>query len=118
MPGSKIGGKKAAQTMIRKYGLDVYKRLGAIGGSKSRGGGFTAETGKVYGTIGGSISRRGTANKLNKTERQAARKRALQRVQEHQERKEIYTRLMKQRRELSAMQTSKLSQKFGVKRSW
>lgn len=96
MPGSKLGGKKAAQTLL-KVNPDYYREIGAIGGA---------------------ISRRGTANKLNKTERQAARKQALQRVQEHQERKEIYTRLMKQRRELSQMQTSKLSQKFGVKRSW
>lgn len=42
--GTKTGGQRAAQTNKRKYGEDFYKRLGAMGGGKSRTGGFGCQT--------------------------------------------------------------------------
>lgn len=43
MSGSKLGGEKAAKTNKEKHGEDFYKRIGAKGGEKSRGGGFTGD---------------------------------------------------------------------------
>jgi len=40
MPGTKEGGKKAAKTNKQRYGENFYKRIGPLGGKKSRGGGF------------------------------------------------------------------------------
>ncbi len=42
MPGSKTGGRRAAETNKVRYGEDFYKRVGAAGGRKSRGGGFAS----------------------------------------------------------------------------
>jgi hypothetical protein len=61
--GSREGGLKAAETNRKKYGKDFYKTNGAIGGKKSKGGGFAAgeagrERARIYGAIGGRISRR------------------------------------------------------------
>jgi hypothetical protein len=42
MAGTVAGGKLAAQTNREKYGADFYRRIGAIGGSKGRTGGFFA----------------------------------------------------------------------------
>ena len=63
MAGTKQGGLAAAATNKKKYGNDFYKRIGAIGGRKGRTGGFAAgdagrERARVYGAIGGRISRR------------------------------------------------------------
>lgn len=37
------GGRRAAQTNRERYGEDYYKKMGALGGSVSRGGGFTGD---------------------------------------------------------------------------
>lgn len=64
MAGTKAGGKAAAATNKSKYGDDFYKRIGSKGGKKGRTGGFAAgeagrERARIYGAIGGRISRRG-----------------------------------------------------------
>ena len=53
--GSISGGKRAAQTNKEKHGEDFYKRIGASGGRKSRGGGFTGrpDLAQAAGTKGG-----------------------------------------------------------------
>lgn len=60
MAGTIAGGKAAAATNKIKYGNDFYKRIGAIGGSKGRTGGFFAnrELARIAGAKGGRISRR------------------------------------------------------------
>jgi hypothetical protein len=63
MAGTVESGKAAAVTNKKKYGKDYYSKIGAMGGTKSRGGGFAAgeagrERARVYGKIGGQISRR------------------------------------------------------------
>lgn len=60
MPGTKIGGQRAAATNISKYGPDFYARIGAIGGKNGRTGGFFAnrELARRAGAIGGRKSRR------------------------------------------------------------
>lgn len=60
MPGSKIGGLKAAKTNRKRHGKDFYKKIGAKGGQISRGGGFAAdpELAREAGRRGGLISRR------------------------------------------------------------
>jgi hypothetical protein len=60
------GAKKALETIYKRHGKDYFKRVGSLGGSKSRGGGFGEgeagrERAKRYGSIGGSKSRRGPA---------------------------------------------------------
>lgn len=61
MAQSQAGGYKAARTNKIRYGDDFYRRIGAMGGRKSRGGGFAAnhELASKAGRIGGTISRRG-----------------------------------------------------------
>lgn len=61
MAGNKIGGSKAAKTIKEKYGSDYWARVGAVGGSKSRGGGFASDkkgadglTGRERARIAGS----------------------------------------------------------------
>lgn len=44
MSGTKAGGKNAADTNKRLYGKDFYRKIGAMGGAKSVGGGFASET--------------------------------------------------------------------------
>lgn len=63
MPGTKEGGAKAAKTNTEKYGLDFYKRIGAIGGKNGKTGGFAAnrELASKAGRIGGLKSRRKSA---------------------------------------------------------
>lgn len=60
MSGNKAGGQKAAATNKAKYGADYYIGIGAIGGKKSRTGGFFAnrELARSAGAKGGRISRR------------------------------------------------------------
>ena len=66
MSGNETGGKRAAATNKRKYGEDFYRKIGSIGGSKSKGGGFGSEivgadglTGferaRIAGAKGGSV---------------------------------------------------------------
>lgn len=63
MPGTKIGGRKAAKTNIRLHGKDFYKRIGQIGGRNGHTGGFAAnpELARIAGRKGGKKSRRGPA---------------------------------------------------------
>jgi len=60
MAGTKLGGKKAAETNKRIHGEDFYPRIGAIGGKKGKTGGFYAnrELARIAGAKGGRISRR------------------------------------------------------------
>ena len=62
MAGTKAGGLKTAQTNKLKYGEDFYKRLGAIGGTKSHNGGFygNPELAREAGRKGGKKSKRGS----------------------------------------------------------
>jgi hypothetical protein len=66
MSGNEKGGVKAAATNKKKYGEDFYRKIGSIGGSKSKGGGFASEivgqdglTGyeraRIAGAKGGSV---------------------------------------------------------------
>lgn len=43
MPGTKVGGLKAAETNKRRYGPTFYVRIGALGGKKSTGGAFSKD---------------------------------------------------------------------------
>jgi len=57
--GTKQGGFSTAETNRKKHGADFYKKIGAMGGKKSRGGGFSnREVASKAGKIGGAISRR------------------------------------------------------------
>jgi general stress protein YciG len=60
MSGTATGGRLAAKKNKNKHGEDFYKRIGAIGGQKSRTGGFFAnrELARRAGSIGGRVSRR------------------------------------------------------------
>ena len=40
MPGTKLGGQKAAQTNKEKYGEEFYAKIGAEGGRMGTTGGF------------------------------------------------------------------------------
>ncbi len=42
MPGTVSGGKKAAAKNKELYGDDFYRKIGQVGGKKSKGGGFAA----------------------------------------------------------------------------
>lgn len=62
MPGTKIGGKHAAQTNKKLHGKDFYARIGAIGGKLGHTGGFyDKELARRAGKLGGLKSRRGPA---------------------------------------------------------
>ena len=60
MPGTKIGGLKAAATNKRLHGEDFYANIGRKGGKNGHTGGFAAnpELAKAAGRKGGKISRR------------------------------------------------------------
>lgn len=60
MPGTVAGGKKAAITNKQRYGKKFYKRIGALGGKKSTGGGFAAnrELAREAGRRGGMAKRK------------------------------------------------------------
>ena len=65
MPGTKLGGQKAAATNKAKYGKDFYAKIGQVGGKLGHTGGFYAnrELARKAGRVGGRISRRSTAKK-------------------------------------------------------
>lgn len=60
MTGTVRGGKKAGRTNKQRYGKDYYKKIGALGGKKSIGGGFAAnpELAREAGRKGGMVSKR------------------------------------------------------------
>lgn len=69
MPGTVEGGLKTTETNKKKYGADYYRRIGKLGGIKSRGGGFATpkigidgltgpERAKLAGAKGGKISKK------------------------------------------------------------
>lgn len=62
MAGTKEGGVKAAATNKQRYGVDFYRTIGAAGGKKSIGGGFSKnrELARLAGQKGGQASRRGS----------------------------------------------------------
>jgi general stress protein YciG len=62
MPGTQIGGIKAAVANKERYGEGFYGMIGAIGGSHSHTGGFYAnrELAREAGRKGGMKSKRGT----------------------------------------------------------
>lgn len=55
MPGTRIGGIRAAETNKLRYGAGFYVRIGQLGGKKSTGGGFAAnpELARIAGAKGG-----------------------------------------------------------------
>lgn len=63
MAGTTFGGGRAAKTNKKRHGSDFYARIGAMGGKKSRGGGFAAnrDLARMAGAKGGRKSRRGKA---------------------------------------------------------
>lgn len=62
MPGSKLGGLKAAATNKLKYGEGFYSRIGSLGGKIGTTGGFhDRELARRAGRLGGAASRRGKA---------------------------------------------------------
>ena len=61
MSGASTGGQRAAETNKKKHGKNFYKKIGKIGGTKSRGGGFASQkvgadglTGKERAALAGS----------------------------------------------------------------
>jgi uncharacterized protein len=64
MPGTRLGGRKAASTNKQRYGINFYETIGRLGGRKSRGGGFAKnpELARVAGQRGGKASRRRKAD--------------------------------------------------------
>lgn len=60
MPGTKMGGKKAAATNKKRYGKNFYVTIGQKGGKLSKNGGFAAnpELARIAGRIGGLKSRK------------------------------------------------------------
>lgn len=54
------GGKKASLTNKKRYGKNFYRRIGALGGKKSTGGGFAAnpELARIAGKRGGMAKRK------------------------------------------------------------
>ena len=72
MAGTKEGGRKAAETNLRKHGKDFYSMIGRKGGHNGHTGGFASdkvgkdgltgwERAAKAGSVGGKISRRGKA---------------------------------------------------------
>lgn len=60
MPGTRIGGLKAAQTNKERHGEDFYRKVGAVGGKRQVPKGFALnpDLARSAGSKGGSISRR------------------------------------------------------------
>ena len=58
MSGTRIGGKKAAETNKKRHGKTFYVDIGRMGGKNGHTGGFAAdhERAKIAGRKGGLIS--------------------------------------------------------------
>ena len=80
MSGTQKGGLKAAKTNLKKQGKDYYKRIGSIGGKRSKTGGFASnkvgkdgltgvERAKIAGQKGGLKSKRKPAKLEDVTKR-------------------------------------------------
>lgn len=69
--GTKLGGKKAAQTNRELYGEDFYRKIGAKGGKNGTTGGFFAdrELARRAGALGGRKSKRGAWSAAEKAAR-------------------------------------------------
>ncbi|HTE58541.1 MAG TPA: hypothetical protein VK694_07385 [Verrucomicrobiae bacterium] len=69
MAGTAKGGKRAAETNVKKHGADFYARIGAMGGKKGKTGGFFAnrELARIAGAKGGRISRRSKKAEVKET---------------------------------------------------
>lgn len=67
MPGTKLGGLKAAATNKQKYGPDFYRNIGRRGGTNGHSGGFASNPvlAKLAGAKGGRLSKRGPAKPKN-----------------------------------------------------
>lgn len=76
MAGSIIGGRKARDTNLEKYGKDFYANIGRKGGKNGHTGGFASdkvgrdgltgyERARVAGKKGGQLSKRGPAINLS-----------------------------------------------------
>ena len=63
MPGNHFGGVKAGKTNKERHGEDFYRKIGKLGGAKSKGGSFNRdpELARRAGRLGGLASRRGKA---------------------------------------------------------
>lgn len=58
MSGNKAGGLKAKAANVKLYGPDYYAVIGAKGGKKSRGGGFTGDSERARQVVKDYWSRR------------------------------------------------------------
>lgn len=62
MPGTKLGGQRAAETNKAKYGKDFYRNIGQKGGStpttQLKGFAANKKLARIAGKKGGLISRR------------------------------------------------------------
>ena len=81
MAGNREGGRKAAATNRAKYGPDFYKDIGRKGGINGHEGGFASkgigkdgltgpERAKIYGSVGGKVSKRGRAVELTEEDKE------------------------------------------------
>lgn len=72
MVGTLSGGKKCAQTNMKRHGADYYHRLGKLGGSakttKPKGFAANPALAVIAGSKGGAISKRGPAKKKEETD--------------------------------------------------
>lgn len=76
MPGTKIGGQKAAITNKNKHGEDFYRNIGRKGGLNGHTGGFASnpELAKLAGQKGGKISRRRPKEVIEKEKQESINK--------------------------------------------
>lgn len=81
MAGNRDGGRKAAETNMAKYGPDFYRNIGRKGGINGHDGGFASkgigkdgltgpERAKIYGSVGGKVSKRGRAVELTEEDKE------------------------------------------------
>lgn len=130
MAGTEIGGKKSYATNTKDE-PGFYSRIGAMGGASSRSGGFAAgeagrERARLWGQVGGSLSRRGK-NKLTETQRHKIHIQRIRDIEQTapeplkkklQARKLQLTAQMRVQKEASQMQVSSLSAKYGKAKGW
>jgi len=57
MSGTPTGGQRAAKTNKKKHGRNFYKKIGQLGGKKSRGGGFACKKVGADGLTGAERAR-------------------------------------------------------------